>query len=196
MTVISARFRRRADAFEALVTATPPDRWASPSPCTDWDARGVVEHVVVMLGVMLRPFDRELSPAPGVADDPLAAFRAARADVETILDDPELADRVVSSPATGDMPAAVMIDEVTSQDMVYHAWDLAKATSQAATIDPAEVEAALPSAQSLPPEMYEPEAFGPGIVVFGPKVDVPSDASPQDRLLGLIGRDPAWQPQP
>ena len=35
-----------------------------------------------------------------------------------------------------------------------------------------------------------PGAFGPGVVVFGPRVIVPDDAPMQDRLLGLLGRDP------
>lgn len=192
MDDLADRFRRRADAFETLVAATPLDRWSSPSPCGEWDARGVVEHVVVMLGVMLRPLGREPGAAPSVADDPLGAFRAARSDVQAIFDDPELAGLIVTSPA-GVRPAAEMIDAVVSQDMVFHGWDLAMATGQDATIDPAEVAAALPGLESMPPEMYEPGAFGPDVVVFGPKVEVGSDASAQDRLLGLLGRDPAWQ---
>jgi uncharacterized protein (TIGR03086 family) len=192
MSELADRFRRRADTFETLVAATPPDRWSSPSPCGEWDARGVVEHVVVMLGVVLRPLGRDSSPAPSVADDPLGAFRAGRSDVQAIFDDPELAERIVTSPA-GVQPAAEMIDAVVSQDMVFHGWDLAMATGQDATIDPAEVAAALPVAESMPPEMYEPGAFGPDVVVYGPRVDVGPDANAQDQLLGLLGRDPAWQ---
>jgi hypothetical protein len=37
-----------------------------------------------------------------------------------------------------------------------------------------------------------PGAFGPGVEVFGPEFEVPEDAPLQDRLLGLIGRDPGW----
>ena len=29
---------------------------------------------------------------------------------------------------------------------------------------------------------------------FGPRVDVPADAGPQEQLLGFIGRDPYWRP--
>ena len=65
-----ARYRRRADRFEALVAAVDPDRWDDPSPCAEWRARDVVGHIVDMHGVMLRPAGRELSPAPSIDDDP------------------------------------------------------------------------------------------------------------------------------
>ena len=29
---------------------------------------------------------------------------------------------------------------------------------------------------------------------YGPRVPVPDDAPAQDRMLGFIGRDPAWRP--
>ncbi|WP_302060791.1 hypothetical protein [Streptomyces sp. A3M-1-3] len=38
--------------------------------------------------------------------------------------------------------------------------------------------------------MRTPDAFGPGVKVFGPEVVVPENAPPQDRLLGMTGRDP------
>lgn len=189
MSEIADRYRRRADAFEAKVTAVRSDQWSNASPCAEWDARGVVQHIVDMHGVMLRPFDRPLSPAPSMNDDPLGAFRAARADVEAILDDPAQRTQVHDTPG-GRMTVEEHIDQVVSTDMVIHGWDLARATGQDDTIDPAEVERLWPEMQAIPDEMRIPGAFGPGIVVFGPLVDVPEDASLQDRLLGQLGRDP------
>ena len=191
-SAVLERFRRRADAFEALVAATPTDRWSSQSPCDDWDARGVVDHIVMMLGVMLRPVGMTPAEGPSVEDDPLAAFRTARADVEALLTDPEVATRIVRSPA-GEMSVADMVDQVASQDLVHHGWDLAKATGQDASMDADDVVELLPVVEGLPPEVYEPGAYGPDIFVLGPKVAVPDDAPAQDRLLGLLGRDPHWQ---
>ena len=79
---IAARYRAHANAFEQKVAATGPDQWDNQSPCADWTARDVVGHIVVMHAAMLQPVGRSLSPAPSVEQNPLAAFTAARADVE------------------------------------------------------------------------------------------------------------------
>ena len=36
------------------------------------------------------------------------------------------------------------------------------------------------------------DAFARKVAVFGPAVPVPANAPLQDRLLGLLGRDPRW----
>jgi uncharacterized protein (TIGR03086 family) len=197
MSEIADRYRRHADAFERKVVPVRPEQWANQSPCEAWDARGVVGHIVVMHGVMLRPLDRELSPAPSVADDPVGAFRAARADIEAVLDDPALADRECDTP-NGRMTVEQQIGDVVSDDLVLHGWDLARATGQDDTMDPDDVERLWAITTAIPPELMEkyrtPGAFGPGVEVFGPEVKVSEDATLQDRLLGLIGRDPGWLP--
>ncbi len=189
---IAQRYRRRADVFDTTVAAVGRDDWGRPSPCAEWDARDVVRHVVDMHHVMLRPYGREAAAGATVDDDPLAAFRAARAEVEAILDDRELATRRTESPA-GTMAGADMVDQVASADLVIHRWDLARATGQDDAIDPEELERMWPAFQQIPDVMRVPGAFGPGITVFGPVVEVPADAPLQDRALGLVGRDPAWQ---
>ena len=197
MTAIADRYRRHADAFERKVAAVRPDQWFSPSPCTAWNARDVVGHIVDMHGYMLRPLGRQLSPAPSLEDDPLGAFKAARADVEAVLGDPELAGMECDT-ANGRMTVEQQIDQVVSDDLVLHGWDLARATGQDDTIDPEDVERLWSMTRAIPPELMEryrtPGAFGPGVEVFGPEVEVPEDAPLQDRLLGLIGRDPGWAP--
>jgi uncharacterized protein (TIGR03086 family) len=190
MSEIAERYRTRADAFERKVAAVAPEHWSNQSPCEDWKARDVVSHIIDMHGVMLRPLGRQLSQAPSIGNDPLGAYRSARADVEAVLDDPELAATECSTPM-GPMTIEQHIDGVVSTDLIVHGWDLARATGLDDTIDPQEVERMWPMAQSIGDEMRTPDAFGPGIVVFGPEVNVPDDAPLQDRLLGLLGRDPS-----
>lgn len=196
VAVITERYRRRADAFEALVRGVPADRWGNQSPCADWDARGVVQHIIDMHHVMFRPpLDRQPSPGPSIDDDPLGAFLAARADVEALLADPEVAATVCDTP-TGPQTVAQHIDGVPSADMPNHGWDLARATGQDDTIHPGDVEEAWAGLTAIPAEMLEkfrtPGAFGPGVEVFGPELPVPADAPLQARLLGFMGRDPNW----
>jgi uncharacterized protein (TIGR03086 family) len=186
---IADRYRRRADAFQSKVAAVAPDQWANQSPCADWTARDVVGHVVVMHSAMLQPLGRQRGPGPSVDEDPLAAFVNARADIEAVLGDPTLAATECSTPM-GPATAADHIDQVASEDLVVHGWDLARATGQDDTIDPEEVARMWPIAQAMDERMRIPNAFGPGIVVFGPEVPVPDSAPLQDRLLGLLGRDP------
>jgi uncharacterized protein (TIGR03086 family) len=197
MSEIADRYRRRADAFEVKVVSVRPDQWSDPSPCEKWTARDVVRHIIDMHGVILRPFGRSLSPAPSVDDDPVGAFRAARADVEAILDDPSLAAQECDTP-TGRMTAEQHIDQVVSDDLPLHGWDLARATSQDDTMDPEDVERAWSAMRALPDDLLAkfrtPGAFGPGVEVFGPEVEAGAGASPQDRLLAFIGRDPRWRP--
>ncbi len=193
MSDVADRYRARADRFETLVAHTRPEQWDNQSPCDDWDARAVVGHIVIMHGVMLASLGRELSPGPALDDDPLGAFRSARADVESLLADPDVARSGTVTPM-GPMPFEQHVDGVVSADLVLHGWDLARATEQDDTIDPAEVAAMLPGAENIAPEMRIPEAFGPGVIVFGPVVEVGEDATPQQRLLALMGRDPFFRP--
>ena len=190
---VAARYRRHADAFERKVAAVRPEQWSNPSPCAAWDARGVLGHIVDMHGYMLHPLGRQLPAAPTVQDDPLGAFRAARAAIQAILDDPALAGTESDTPS-GRLTAEQHIDRVVSEDLVLHGWDLARATGQNDPIDPIDLERIWSAMSSMPPEIMEqlrtPGAFGPGIEVFGPEVQVPESAPIQDRLLGMVGRNP------
>ena len=193
MSAIADRYRRHADAFEDKVAAVRSDQWSNQSPCEAWSARDVVSHIVSMHGYMLRPLRRELHTAPSVLDDPLGAFKAARSEVEAVLDDPTLAG-VESETPNGRMTVEQQIDEVVSDDMVLHGWDLARATGQDATIDPGDVLRLWSITVAIPPDLMQkyrtPGVFGPGVEVYGPEVEVSRDAPLQDRLLGLIGRQP------
>jgi uncharacterized protein (TIGR03086 family) len=193
MTEIADRYRAHADAFEDKVSAVRPDQWSNPSPCAKWSAQDVVDHIVSMHGYMLSPLGRRRGSEVSVAADPLAAFRAARAAVEEVLGDPELAGTRCETP-TGPMTVEDQIDQVVSDDLVLHGWDLARATDQDETMDPGDVERLWEATRSIPAEVMEqyrtPGAFGPGIEVYGREVKVADDAPLQHRLLGLIGRDP------
>jgi len=196
MSAIADRYRRHADAFQRKIAAVRPDQWSNQSPCEEWVARDVVGHIVSMHDYMLRPAGRRLSTAPSVSDDPLTAFTAARADVEAVLEDADLAETECDTP-NGRMTVAQQIDEVVSDDLVLHGWDLARATGQDDAMDHDDVERLWSITTVIPATLMEkyrtPGAFGPGVEVYGPEVEIPEGAPLQDRLLGLVGRDPHWR---
>src|SRR4051794_8898630 len=111
MTEIAARYRRRADAFEALIDATQPDRWSSPSPCEGWLASDVVAHVVGFSAQVLRERAGVPVEVPETLDDPAAAFRTIRGAVQRVLDDPDTSPNVVG-----------YLDGALSFDLPQHWW--------------------------------------------------------------------------
>jgi uncharacterized protein (TIGR03086 family) len=182
MNETADRYRTLADAFERKIASVRPDQWSAQSPCAEWTARGVVSHVVDVHGMMLRPLGRQLSPAPSADDDPMGAFKSARADIETVLHDPELAGTEYEG-VFGRTKVSSTIDQFLGFDLVVHGWDLARATGQDETIAPAEVERVWNMAQGLGDNLRRSG-------VCGAAVEVPDDAPLHDRLLGLLGRDP------
>jgi uncharacterized protein (TIGR03086 family) len=83
------------------------------------------------------------------------------------------------------MPAQVC-GLVALDELVLHGWDLAVASGQPYDPAPPDVEAATSFVASF-------EAPRDGNL-FGPIVPVADTAPAFDRLLGLAGRDPNWQP--
>ena len=178
MTTLGDRYRRRADAFAALIDGAAPDRWSSPSPCEGWLARDVVAHVVDYSGHVLR----EKVGTSDVRvfadfDDPTAAFRAIRRLVERALDDPGTSAGVAN-----------YLDLAVSFDLPQHGWDLAMATGQDATMDPQEVEL-LWSSLSQNPKVWDWQRDNGW---YAAPISVAEDAPLQDRVLGLLGRHPGW----
>ncbi|MEU1515370.1 TIGR03086 family metal-binding protein [Streptomyces sp. NPDC005811] len=88
-----------------------------------------------------------------------------------------------------DLPGAVA-GAVAADELVIHGWDLARATGQEYTPDPAALEAAHAFLRAA---AAEDPSRGGGI--FGPVVPVPEDAPLLDRAVGLSGRDPGRTPR-
>jgi uncharacterized protein (TIGR03086 family) len=182
MTDVADRYRTLADAFEDRVRAVDPDRWANQSPCDEWTARQLVGHVVGVHGMMLGWIGRSLSPAPSADEDPLAAFQSARGDMQTVLDDPELAGSEYDG-LFGRTNIAATVDRFLGFDLVVHGWDLARATGQDERIDPGEVERIWVDVHELGDNIRQKG-------VCAEAVAISDDAPMQDRLLAYLGRDP------
>jgi uncharacterized protein (TIGR03086 family) len=183
MSEISDRYARLAAAFAEKVAAVPDDAWTSPSPCEDWTARDVVRHVVDTQGLFLGMVGRQQDELPSVDDDPLAAVRAATGRTLRDLEDPTLAGETFEG-MFGTQSYEQGVDRFLSADLIVHGWDLAKATGQDTDMADEDVAAMRQLAEGFPSEAMR----SPG--AFGPEVEVPDDASEQDKLLAFLGRKP------
>jgi uncharacterized protein (TIGR03083 family) len=103
--VVLDGFVRALDGFEAVLAGVAPGRWSAPSPCAGWSAADVAGHVIGDLqateAIARGRYTESEADAPGRAagDDPLAAWRVARADMMAALDPAALARLVPGIPA-------------------------------------------------------------------------------------------------
>lgn len=186
--VVPEQFVRALDGFEAVLAATPADRWLSRSPCEGWAAVDVAGHVtagllVVEMRAAGRPLpehDPDWREVAGV--DPLASWREVRGRMEAELT-PEALDRNVDL-AFGMTVSVREWLERYPLELLVHTWDLAQATGQSVVFDADLVGPALETAGRMAPRGREA-----GMV--GPEVAVADDADDQARLLALFGRSPA-----
>ena len=180
--------RRATAEFERRVQLVPEDRWHVGTPCEAWDARDLVNHVVVehlwtphlLAGETLEQVGDRYD-GDQLGDDPAAAWAAATLLAREAVTTPGALDATVHT-SMGPIPAAEYLRQLTL-DLAIHAWDLARAMSVDEELDPELVE-----------ELYRvwsaraDELAASG--VFGPPVEVSGDAELQTRLLALTGRDP------
>jgi uncharacterized protein (TIGR03086 family) len=111
-------------------------------------------------------------PPDIISANPIADFEQARDDTISAFADPAVLEK------TGPMLG------IAFSDQLLHAWDLAKATGQDATMPKDLPEAAY---NIIHGRFSDQERAG----VFKPEVAVTPDASFQARLLAYTGRDPA-----
>jgi uncharacterized protein (TIGR03086 family) len=181
MSEIADRYRSNAAKFSECVEAVPADAWGNQSPCEEWTARDVVAHVVNTSSMFLGFIDLELPPAPGVDDDPVAAFHNARDAIQGALDDQATAGQEFQGffgPSTFEQA----VDRFLGPDALMHAWDLAKATGIEPPVDNDEARRVLESYEQMGDAV---RSAG----VFGPAKPVPADADPMSRLIAFSGRE-------
>lgn len=180
--------RHIAERFTALVEGVAPNRWDAPTPVKEWRVRDVVGHLTTWFpGFLEGGTGIKIPVGPPAAEDPVLAWKVQADAVQDLLDGPATGELLYHSKMMGDLPLASAIDRFYTADVFMHAWDLAVATGQDATLDPEKCTQLLEG-------MLQHEDLIRGSGHYGAEVPVPEDAPVQDRLLGFIGRDPAWTP--
>lgn len=184
---IASRHLAICQAFGEEVNAVGA-AWRSQSPCTDWDARGVLEHVIGIHDVLIL---KPLGAKPRrPSDDPVGRWTATCAALEELLTRSGPIEVGVHVPAVGTMPAsridAARLLPMLSLDVLVHTWDLSRAAGHRVHLDPVLCRTFL---EELPSDGKA--LSGTGLYDSPFPVTVGSDA--QTTLLARLGRDPEWR---
>jgi len=182
---------RAVASTAGVVKTVRPDQAGTPTPCTEWDVRDLLNHIIGTLWLCEALFS-DRAPrhpmAPGglpgtdlAGQDPAAAYAEASAAALTAASAGDTLTRVHTTPL-GDMPGPALAG-FTTLDILVHGWDLARATGQPAALDDALTAHVLAFAeQAIAPDFRAPR--------IGPAVPVAADAPLTDRLVGFLGRQP------
>jgi len=174
-----------AAAVRRVVDGVRDEQWGLPSPCTEWDVRGVLNHVVMgnlMAHAGLRgrqpPNDRS---ADYLGPDPRAAFSDSLVACRAAFAEPGVLEKIVRTPL-GEQPGSFYV-HMRINELLAHGWDIAAATGQSTDLEPEIAKEAL--------EMWrarlgdKPRTGMP----FGPEREAPPDATAADRLAAFLGRE-------
>lgn len=174
-------------AGNVLVHATDDD-WHKPTPCTEWDFEELTKHVVYELLWAAPLLAGKTIAEVGDAYDgdilqgnPIEAWITAARDARNAADaaDPEAKVHL----SYGDVAAKDYIMELAA-DVLVHGWDMARARG---------VEYDIPDELARAAYDYmKPHIAGyQGAGLVAAAVEVPEDASWQEKLIALTGRTPS-----
>jgi len=175
--------------LKRVVEGIQPDQLSDPTPCTEWDVRGVLNHVTggsimfaecVENGAISDEEFGRLMSTDLVGDHPSEVFGAAANRALAAFGEPGALDRIVTLPF-GTMPAGVAVN-IAVFDLAVHALDLAHATGQSMELDPDVLQAGWEAAQA----MLSPELRAAGL--FAEAQPCAGDAPLATRLMAYAGR--------
>ncbi|WP_084316913.1 TIGR03086 family metal-binding protein [Actinospica robiniae] len=181
-----------AAAVAAIARTISDDQLANKTPCTQYDVRALINHLLFWGPSLAGAGRKESVPQPAAAESEVdLADGDWRGSLLALLDEltsswapPSAWEGETSMGSPQMLPASVMGDMIVGE-LAVHGWDLAVATGQRLEL-PGDLLAHLREA------MLAGVAQGREMGLYGPEVAVPADAPTLDRILGLTGRDPAW----
>jgi uncharacterized protein (TIGR03086 family) len=172
----------------AGAASTPLD---SPTPCTDWDLRTLLNHTILWTAYSAERRAHGESVAEDLMSKDFTAEPGYAAAYQAQLDK---AVQAWSSPEAWNRGLNVMGNAMKAQDVgamlimetVLHGWDVAQATGQEYHADAKLAEALLSTVEAQADMFRQYDGFAA-------IVPVPAGAPAFDRALSLAGRDPNWK---
>lgn len=183
-------YTRATEQAASLIRTVRPGQLDGPTPCTEFDVRALLSHVVGGTrriavvgeggdGLAMEPV------AEGVEDDGwAAAYDEARVRVLKAWETDERMTAPVRVP-WGEVPGHAALSGYV-MEIVTHTWDLAEAVGHPFALDPELAEFALATAQRVLPDSRPRDEETP----FDTRREAPEGAGVYERLAAWMGRAP------
>ena len=182
----AALHQRAVEEFDARVRKVDDDQWELPTPCSDWNVRQLVNHLVYENRWTVPLMEGSTIAAVGdryegdlLGDDPKAAWRESSTEAVAAVQADGALGRVVDL-SSGPTPAGEYVSQLFA-DHLIHAWDLARAVGADERLDPELVEACAAWFTEM-----EPHYRAAGAV--GERPETPPGTDAQTTLLAAFGR--------
>jgi hypothetical protein len=124
------------------------------------------------------------APIADVRADPVAAWTGHSAAVQALFAE---GDRCFVHPYTEEHPLSEVLDKFYTADVFMHTWVLARAAGIEPDLDPGRCTELLHSMEPIEEVLRSSGEYGP-------PVEIDAAASPQNKLIAFINRDPHWTP--
>jgi uncharacterized protein (TIGR03086 family) len=171
-------WRQVAAKWNDVYGAIGANQWSNATPCEGWDVRQLVDHTLGWQAEGGRLLGAD------IATD--ADWPAIRAAYEAVLSDPGQLGGTVDE--FGGIPRHELAGFMIG-DLLIHSWDLARSIGADETLPSAAVDATTIGLHHVPAPLLR--GTNPlGAKMMGPAVEVPDDASAQDKMLAFTGRRP------
>jgi uncharacterized protein (TIGR03086 family) len=170
-----------------LIGTVRREQLALPTPCTQWDVRALLGHVLAVArrSALVGGDDRSTPALPQIIDvqghDWSRAFDAAAAEARSAWARPHVLTGTTPGP-WGRLPAPVTLSGFVLE-LAAHAWDLAASIGERRPLDPRLATAALQIATRLVPSELRDDGRA-----FAPPIAPPVGADPATRLAAYLGR--------
>ncbi len=168
-------WQQASDCFEAKMAAIGDDQWDAATDCGEWTVRELVDHTIF--------WQANLGTVLGAGTKPEDGWVSIKAAIAATLADPASLEGTIEGGPMNGMAKHQAMGFATA-DALMHAWDLARAIGADDTLPADAVEAVQLGMSQVPEKMLRQPSL------FGPVIEVPEDASAQDKLLGFLGRQP------
>ena len=166
--------------------------WENPTPCTEWNLRVLVNHLIGENAWVAELFaGKTIAEVGGRLDGDLTGNDPIKAYMDTVGP----ARAAVAAPGAmefichlggGDAPGSRYAAELFI-DTLIHGWDIAKGSGQEPTMDPESAGACYQMVAPIEKLLRESGAYGSD-------VPVADNAGVQTKLLAVVGRRADWSP--